>query len=98
MAEYDFKNPQALQRLVKNGVRLHAYSTELMRAAQKASFELYEEEAGKNPAWKKIYEPWKKFRNDEFLWHRVAEQTLVQFMYSNPAGGSAPAAATPVKK
>src|SRR5437016_10881866 len=26
MAQYDYKNPQALQRLVKNGVKLHAFS------------------------------------------------------------------------
>src|SRR5574340_169377 len=62
MAKYDFKNPRALQSLVKNGVKLHAFAPEIMKAAQKAAFELYEEEAAKNPAWKKIYEPWKKFR------------------------------------
>ena len=43
-----------------------------------------EEEAIKNPSWKKIYEPWKKFRQDEFLWHRVAEQTLNTFLLNNP--------------
>jgi len=84
MAKYDFQNPQALLRLVKNGVKLHAFSPEIMKAAHKASFELYEEEAEKNPSWKKIYEPWKKFRQDEFLWHRVAEQTLNTFLLSNP--------------
>jgi len=84
MAEYDYKNPKALQSLVKNGVKLHAYTPEIMRAAQKAAFELYDEEALKNPAWKKIYEPWKKFRAEEFLWHRVAEQTLATFLYSHP--------------
>ena len=50
------------------------------------SFELYEEEAAKNPAWKKIYESWKKFRDDEFLWHRVAERSLSEFLYNNPGG------------
>jgi TRAP-type mannitol/chloroaromatic compound transport system substrate-binding protein len=84
MAEYDFKNPAALVRLVKNGVKLHAFSPEIMKAAHKAVFEMYEEEAAKNPSWKKIYEPWKKFRQDEFLWHRVAEQTLNTFLLSNP--------------
>ena len=89
MAEYDFKNPKALQSLIKNGVKLHAYTPEIMRAAYKASFELYEEEALKNPAWKKIYEPWKKFREEELLWHRVAERSLTEFLYSNPAGAPA---------
>ena len=56
-----------LQRLVKNGVKLHAFSPEIMKAAHRAVFEMYEEEAEKNPSWKKIYEPWKKFREDDIL-------------------------------
>jgi TRAP-type mannitol/chloroaromatic compound transport system substrate-binding protein len=84
MSEYDYKNPIALQSLVKNGVKLFSYSPEIMKAAQKTAFELYEEEAAKNPSFKKIYEPWKKFRNDQFLWNKVAEQTLLGFMLSNP--------------
>jgi TRAP-type mannitol/chloroaromatic compound transport system substrate-binding protein len=64
MAKYDAKNVPALQRLVKSGVKLHQFSQDILRAAQKAAYELYEDEASKNPAWKKIYEPWKKFRSD----------------------------------
>lgn len=83
MAEYDFKNPQALARLLKNGVKLHAYSQSIMKEAQKQAFDLYEEESGKNPAFKKIYEPWKKFRREQFQWNRVAENTLSSFMLNN---------------
>ena len=83
MAEYDYKNPQALRRLVGNGVKLHAYSTELLRAAQDAAFDLYAEEADKNPAFRKIYEPWSKFRREVMLWHRVAEQTYTNFVLNN---------------
>jgi TRAP-type mannitol/chloroaromatic compound transport system substrate-binding protein len=86
MAKYDFKNLDALERLVKNGVKLHAFSNEMMAASQKAAYELYEEEAGKNPAWKKMYEPWKKFRSREFLWHRAAEFTYESFAYNHPFG------------
>ena len=86
MAKYDFKNLAALERLVKNGVKLHAFSDEILKAAQKAAYELYEDEATKNPAWKKMYEPWKKFRSQEFLWHRAAEYTYEAFVYSNPMG------------
>ena len=53
MAEYDFKNPPALQRLVKNGVKLHAYSNEIMKAAQTAAFDLYEEESA-NFRWRSL--------------------------------------------
>jgi TRAP-type mannitol/chloroaromatic compound transport system substrate-binding protein len=86
MAKYDFKNLDALERLVKNGVKLHAFSNDMMKAAQKASYELYEEESAKNPSWKKIYEPWRKFRAREFLWHRAAEFTYESFAYNNPFG------------
>jgi TRAP-type mannitol/chloroaromatic compound transport system substrate-binding protein len=84
MAKYDYKNPIALRSLVGHGVKLHAFSPAIMKAAQKAAIELYEDEAAKNPAWKKIYEPWKKFRSEEFLWHRVAEYSYENFAYSNP--------------
>jgi TRAP-type mannitol/chloroaromatic compound transport system substrate-binding protein len=86
MAQDAFKNLDALERLVKNGVKLHAFSNDIMVAAQRAAYELYEEEAGKNPAWKKIYEPWKRFRSREFLWHRAAEYSYETFAYSHPFG------------
>lgn len=84
MAEYDFKNPTALRRLVGNGVKLHAYSNEIMRAAQTAAFEFYAEEAEKNPSFRKIYEPWLKFRSDIMVWHRFAESTYSNFVLNNP--------------
>jgi TRAP-type mannitol/chloroaromatic compound transport system substrate-binding protein len=71
---------------VKNGVKLHSFSPEILKAAIKAADELYEDEATKNPAWKKMYEPWKAFRAREFLWHRAAEFTYEQFAYSNKLG------------
>jgi TRAP-type mannitol/chloroaromatic compound transport system substrate-binding protein len=86
MAKYDSKNVPALQRLVKNGVKLHQFSAEILKAAQKAAYELYEDEAAKNPSWKKIYEPWKKFRAEQFLWHRVQEFAYESFVYNNPLG------------
>ena len=89
MSEYDFKNPAALKRLVSNGVKLHAYPVELMKAAQDAAFDLYAEESAKNPAFRKMYESWSKFRGDVFLWHRVAEHTLANFLYNNPPGKKA---------
>ena len=84
MAEYDYKNPEALGRLLKNGVKLFGYSQDIMKAAQEAAFDMYAEEASKNPAFKKIYEPWKKFRTEQFSWSRVAEQSLAIFMLNNP--------------
>ena len=72
MDEYDFTNPPAPKRLVGNGVKLHTYPTEMLWAAQNAAFELRAEEADKSPAFRKMYEPWKKFRVEAMLWHCVA--------------------------
>jgi TRAP-type mannitol/chloroaromatic compound transport system substrate-binding protein len=83
MAKYDFKNPPALRRLVGGGTKLHAYPLDLMKAAQNAAFGLYEEEASKNPAFRKIYEPWKKFRAEVMLWHRFAESSYSNFVLNN---------------
>lgn len=79
MAKYDAQNPGALKRLVANGTQLRAYSKEIMEAAHKATFELYEETAAKNAAFKKVYDAWRVFRADELIWFRVAENSYEQF-------------------
>jgi TRAP-type mannitol/chloroaromatic compound transport system substrate-binding protein len=54
----------------------------IMDAAFKAANELYAELNAKNPNWKKVYEDWVKFRNDEILWFRVTEREFDNFMSS----------------
>jgi TRAP-type mannitol/chloroaromatic compound transport system substrate-binding protein len=85
MAEYDAKNPNALKRLIANGVKLLPYSSEILRAAQDASYSIYDDEAAKNPAFKKMYVSWLKFREDQFAWQRVAEHTMANFLFNNKA-------------
>jgi TRAP-type mannitol/chloroaromatic compound transport system substrate-binding protein len=60
LAQYDAKNPPALLRLVGQGVKLHPYPKDVMLAARRATFELYEEEAKANPDFAAIYRPWKQ--------------------------------------
>ena len=83
MAEYDAKNPMALKRLIAAGVTLHRYPVDLMKAAQKAAFEFYEEEAIKNPAFRKIYTQWRKSREDSQAWFSIAEQSYDSFASAN---------------
>src|SRR3989338_5455577 len=82
LAEYDAKNPPALMRLVQQGVRLRPFPQEIMVAARKAAFELYDEEAARNPAFKRIYPEWKKFRDTSNQWFKVAEAAYANFIYS----------------
>ncbi len=79
-AQYDAKNPAALARLLKNGTKLRFFSKEIMEACWKAAQDVMEEEASKNPKFKTIYEPWKRFRNDENQWFSVAEAPIQNFM------------------
>ena len=51
-----------------------------MLASYKAAVEVYDELAAKNAKFSKVYEPWKKFRDEEILWFRVAEEGFDQFM------------------
>lgn len=81
LAQYDADNPSALARLIQQGAKLHAFPWDLMEAAYRIAIELYEEEAGWNPAFKAVYEPWKRFRSDAFSWFRLAETTYSNFIY-----------------
>jgi TRAP-type mannitol/chloroaromatic compound transport system substrate-binding protein len=87
-AKYDAENPPALRRLVAGGAQLRPFPREIMQAAYKASFEVYDEIAAKNPKFAKLYESWKKFREDEYLWFRVAENSFENFVYAQSAAES----------
>jgi len=82
VAKYDAKNTEALRKLVAAGAQLRAFPRPVMEACLKVAYELYDELGAKYPEFKKIYEPWRKFRDDEFLWFRVAENSYDNFMYN----------------
>lgn len=79
LAKYDAVNPPALKRLLASGVKLMSFSNEIMAACYKATREVYEEIAGKNDKFRKIYEPWKKFRSEQVEWFSVAENRFDNF-------------------
>ena len=83
MSEYDHKNPAALSKLLQNGVKLQAYSQEILDAAYKAALQLYADEAGKNPAFKKIYAEFDKYRMTQNAWFSVAEMRMDSFLQSH---------------
>jgi TRAP-type mannitol/chloroaromatic compound transport system substrate-binding protein len=80
LARYDAENPKALRELMAAGTKLLPYPTSVMEAAYAASNELYAELSAKNPKFKKVYDNWKPFRNEEILWFRVSENTFDNFM------------------
>ena len=94
LARYDAKNPEALKRLVGSGTQLRLFPRPVMEACEKAAFELYDELSEKSAHWKRIYPGWKKFRDEQYQWFRVAEYGFDNFSYS-PRTKPAPA---PAKK
>ncbi len=81
-AKYDAKNPEALQRMIKQGTQLRKFSDEILKEAYKKANELMEELALKDKTYKKVYESWKKFRGDENEWFRTAELTYSNFGFT----------------
>ena len=97
-AKYDAKNPAALKRLVAGGAKLHVFDKSILKAAYGAAMALYSDLSAKNPAWKKVYEDYAAFRDDQHLWFRFAEAGFDNFMQSGRGGPAKKAAAAPKKK
>lgn len=76
LARYDAKNPAALRSLVSKGTQLRWFPKDVMDSAFKHANELFDELSDKNEDFKKIYSSWKKFREEQTSWYRVADHYL----------------------
>ncbi len=86
-AKYDDANPKALRRLVAGGTKLRPFSRAILAASEKAAYELYEELKGKSKHWARVYPEWKKYRDEQFLWFRVAESTYDNYAFFSKVKG-----------
>jgi len=82
LGKYDSQNPAALKRLIGTGTQLRPFPKPVMDRAYDAANELYAEISAKNPKFKKIYDSWVKYRDEQLLWFRVAEGTFDSYMSS----------------
>ncbi|MBL1208415.1 TRAP transporter substrate-binding protein [Geminocystis sp. GBBB08] len=82
LARYDARNNEALERLLQVGVQLRPYSQEILEAAEKASFALYDEFSGKDADFKTVYEQWKTFRNRIYAWNNLNEGSFSRYIYN----------------
>jgi TRAP-type mannitol/chloroaromatic compound transport system substrate-binding protein len=82
MARYDAWNAQAIRRMVAGGAQLRPFPREVMAAAWTESHKLYDELAAQNPVFKKVYDNWRPFRDQQFQWFRVAEQSYDTFAFT----------------
>jgi TRAP-type mannitol/chloroaromatic compound transport system substrate-binding protein len=79
-ARYDARNPQAIKRLVANGVQLRPFSQGVMEACLKASNEVNAETSAANADYKAVWDSLQAFRKDAYLWWQVAEYGYDSFM------------------
>ena len=82
MARYDDANPKALRRLIAAGALLRRWPNEVMQAGWRESNGLMEELAGQNPRFKRIWESYRPYRDDQFQWFRVAENAYDSFAFA----------------
>ncbi|TEA78207.1 TRAP transporter substrate-binding protein [Allopusillimonas ginsengisoli] len=82
IATYDAENPKALKRLISEGAKLRAFPKEVMEASYNEANKVYADLSAKDPAFKKLYESYKGFRDHEIPWFRVGEGSFDQFMAS----------------
>lgn len=83
IARYDVANIKSLQNLIKGGTKLETFSPEILKAAQKVAFELYEENAASSPEFKEIYQKWLDFREPIYAWSKVSEISYKNFAFNN---------------
>ena len=83
LARYDTVNNEALDRLLKAGVQVRPYSQEIIEAAEKASFALYDEFAAQDAEFKTVYEQWKVFRERIYTWNNLNEGSFTRFIYGS---------------
>jgi len=82
-AKYDAENPAALKRLVANGTQLRPFPPAIMDASLRAAIDTYNETSATNPLFKKVWDSYLAFRNDEYLWWQVAELGYDSYMVRN---------------
>ena len=81
MAKYDHLNPLALRKLVAAGAQLRPFPREVLQATWKITHEMYDELSAKSAEFKTIYESWRKYRDEEYLWFRAAELSFANFAF-----------------
>ncbi len=89
ISKYDAVNPPALRRLAATGTQLRPFPRDVMDACYKAADETYAENSAKNPKFKKVYENWVKWRDEQLLWFRVAESQFDNYMQLAARGAAA---------
>ena len=81
LAQYDHKNPAALDRLLEKDITLRRFPDSVMSEAQTITQQLLEDNASGNKQYRKIYDAYKKAREDAYKWFGTAEMGYADFAF-----------------
>jgi TRAP-type mannitol/chloroaromatic compound transport system substrate-binding protein len=90
LAQYDHKNPAALERLLDKGTTLRRFPDEVMSRAQEITEQLLQDRASQSQQYREIYESYRQAREDAYRWFGTAEMGYADFAF--PRAGSASSA------
>ncbi|MEC4895495.1 MAG: TRAP transporter substrate-binding protein [Oscillatoria sp. PMC 1051.18] len=83
LSKYDALNGEALQKILAGGTQLTAYPQDVLAAAQRESFALYEENASQDASFREVYEQWQNFRQQVSEWNSLNQLTFENFVVQN---------------
>jgi TRAP-type mannitol/chloroaromatic compound transport system substrate-binding protein len=83
LAEYDLKNPAALETLLADGVNLQPFPNDVMLEAESVSKDMMATAAAADPAYRKVFEDYTSWQKRSNQWMRTAEQTYASFAFRN---------------
>ncbi len=79
LTKFNAVNGKVLKSLVIGGTKVLPFSPEILQVFYQTAFEMYEEIASQDNDFRQIYENWKKFREQIYLWNYFNEISFANY-------------------
>ena len=86
LSKYEQRNSEALLRLRRQGIKLEAYSNDILKAAKEATSVLFADLAAGDTGFRDLLERWRLFQKETLNWNRINELPLAKFNTSAEGG------------
>ncbi|NET10413.1 MAG: ABC transporter substrate-binding protein [Symploca sp. SIO2B6] len=83
MSEFITLNSDAIERIKRYGTKILPMSEEILDAAYKEAFDLYDELSAQDETFKKVYEHWREFRNKVYRWDLINEISYANYTFNS---------------
>ena len=86
LSKYEQRNSEALLRLRRQGIKLEAYSNDILEAAEEATGVLFADLAADDAGFRDLLERWRLFQRETLNWNRINELPLTTFNTASLGG------------